>query len=91
MNLFQILSNFARGNPIINSNTYILEILMGVDYYLMFGIYYIGGNIMGANFVLPWFAKKETVINAKIEKLQAEIKRLEEKKQCLKQQCLKKQ
>lgn len=86
MNLFQILSNFARGNPIINTNTYIIEILMGVDYYLMFGIYYIGGNIMGANFVLPWFTKKETVINAKIEKLQAKIKKLEEKKQCLKKQ-----
>lgn len=86
MNLFQILSNLARGNPIINSNTYTIELFMGIDYYIMFIIYYIGGCIMGANFVLPWFTKKETVINAKIEKLQKKIKKLEDKKQCLKKQ-----
>lgn len=85
-NVFQILSNIARGNPIINTNTYLLELFMGIDYYLMFGIYYIGGIVMGAGFILPWFTKKETVINAKIEKLQAKIKKLEEKKQCLKKQ-----
>lgn len=86
MNLFQILSNIARGNPIVNTNTYIIETAMGIDYYLMFIVYYIGGCIMGAGFVLPWFTKKETVINAKIEKLQKKIKKLEDKKQCLKKQ-----
>ena len=41
---------------------------------------------MGLGGLLPWFTKKETVINAKIEKLQTKIKKLEEKKQCLKKQ-----
>ena len=57
---------------------------MLIDYYLMFIIYYIGGCHMGLLTVLPWFTKKETVINAKIEKLQKKIKKLEDKKQCLK-------
>jgi hypothetical protein len=57
---------------------------MLIDYYLMFMIYYIGGNYMGNFTLLPWFTKKETVINAKIEKLQKKIKKLEEQKECLK-------
>ena len=85
-NIFQILSNVARGNSIIINNTFIIERVMLIDYYLMFIIYYIGGCYMGWATVLPWFTKKETVINAKIEKLQTKIKKLEEKKQCLKRQ-----
>lgn len=85
-NIFQILSNVARGNSIIINNTFIIERVMLIDYYLMFIIYYIGGCYMGWATVLPWFTKKETIINAKIEKLQTKIKKLEEKKQCLKKQ-----
>lgn len=85
-NIFQILSNVARDNSIIINNTFIIERVMLIDYYLMFIIYYIGGCYMGWATVLPWFTKNETVINAKIEKLQAKIKKLEEKKQCLKKQ-----
>lgn len=39
---------------------------------------------MGMGSWLPWFTKKETVINAKIEKLEKKIKKLEDKKLCLK-------
>lgn len=83
-NIFQILSNFVRGNDILIQETFLIEVFMSIDYYLMFIIYYIGGLYMGEKFVLPWFTKKETVINAKIEKLQKKIKKLEFKKQCLK-------
>lgn len=83
-NIFQILSNLARGNSIINNNTFILEQMMLIDYYLLFIIYYIGGCHMGLSTWLPWFTKKETVINAKIEKLEKKIKKLEEQKVCLK-------
>ena len=41
---------------------------------------------MGMGSLLPWFTKKETVIDAKIEKLQSKIKKLEHKKECLKKQ-----
>lgn len=85
-NIFQILSNFARGNSIIINNTFLIERAMLIDYYLLFIIYYIGGCHMGLATLLPWFTKKETVINAKIEKLQKKIKKLEDKKQCLKKQ-----
>jgi hypothetical protein len=83
-NVFQLLSNFTRGNNMINTNTFIIRNCMLIDYYLMFMIYYIGGNYMGNFTLLPWFTKKETVINAKIEKLQKKIKKLEEQKECLK-------
>jgi hypothetical protein len=82
--IFQILSNFARGNNIIINDTCIVKKAMLLDYYLMFIIYYIGGCHMGWDTVLPFFTKKETVINAKIEKLQKKIKKLEAKKLCLK-------
>lgn len=85
-NLFQILSNFTRGNNLIINETFIINTFMWIDYYLLFIIYYIGGNYMGLQSWLPWFTKKETVINAKIEKLQKKIKKLEEQKQCLKKQ-----
>lgn len=83
-NIFQILSNFARGNNLIIQDTFIIELFMQIDYYLMFIIYYIGVIYMGEMTILPWFTKKETVINAKIEKLQKKIKKLEDKKRCLK-------
>ena len=83
-NLFQTLSNFARGNNLIICDTFIVNFFMLIDYYLMFIIYYIGGCHMGLLTVLPWFTKKETVINAKIEKLEKKIKKLEEQKVCLK-------
>ena len=83
-NILQILSNFARGNNLIIQDTFIIELFMQIDYYLMFIIYYIGGIYMGEMTILPWFTKKETVINAKIEKLQRKIKKLEAKKLCLK-------
>lgn len=83
-NIFQILSNITRGNNLIIQETYIIRTCMGIDYYLLFLIYYIGGCHMGLQFVLPWFTKKETVINAKIEKLEKKIKKLEEQKVCLK-------
>lgn len=83
-NLFQILSNFARGNSLIICDTALVRKLMWIDYYLLFIIYYLGGMFMGMESWLPWFTKKETVINAKIEKLQKKIKKLEDKKQCLK-------
>lgn len=83
-NIFQILSNFVRGNGLIISNTYLIELFMWIDYYLLFIIYYIGGCYMGSMSILPWFTKKETVINARIEKLQKKIKKLEEQKLCLK-------
>lgn len=83
-NIFQLLSNFTRGNGLILNNTYLIELFMWIDYYLLFVIYYIGVVQMGSMSVLPWFTKKETVINAKIEKLQKKIKKLEDKKQCLK-------
>lgn len=85
-NVFQILSNFARGNGFIIQNTFFVELFMQIDYYLMFIIYYIGGCYMGTMTWLPWFTKKETVINAKIEKLEKKIKKLEEQKECLKKQ-----
>ena len=83
-NVFQLLSNFTRGNGLILSNTYLIELFMWIDYYLLFVIYYIGVVQMGSMSVLPWFTKKETIINAKIEKLQKKIKKLEDKKLCLK-------
>lgn len=84
-NIFQILSNFTRGNPaIIIDSGYLIKQFMMIDYYLLFIIYYIGGNYMGDFTLLPWFTKKVTVIDAKIEKLQKKIKKLEDKKQCLK-------
>lgn len=84
-NIFQILSNFARGNNLIITDCgYLIKQFMMVDYYLLFIIYYIGGCHMGDFTWLPWFTKKETVINAKIEKLQKKIKKLEAQKQCLK-------
>lgn len=83
-NLFQLLSNFTRGNGLILNNTYLIELFMWIDYYLLFIIYYIGGCYMGSMSWLPWFTKKETVINAKIEKLEKKIKKLEDKKLCLK-------
>lgn len=85
-NVFQLLSNFVRGNTLIINDTFLIERIMLIDYYLMFIIYYIGGCHMGLATLLPWFTKKETVINAKIEKLQNKIKKLEAKKQCLKKQ-----
>lgn len=85
-NIFQILSNFTRGNSLIICDTYIINKIMLIDYYLMFLIYYIGGCYMGLVTLLPWFTKKETVIDAKIEKLEKKIKKLEEQKQCLKKQ-----
>lgn len=85
-NIFQLLSNFARGNAIIVNNTYILDRMMLLDYYLMFIIYYIGGCHMGMPTVLPWFVKRETAINAKIEKYKDKIKKLEAQKECLKRQ-----
>ena len=83
-NVFQILSNVARGNALIICDTCLIRKAMLIDYYLLFIIYYLGGNYMGADTWLPWFTKKETVINAKIEKLQKKIKKLEDKKLCLK-------
>ena len=83
-NLFQTLSNFARGNNLIICDTFIVNLFMLIDYSLMFIIYYLGGCHMGLLTVLPWFTKKETVINAKIEKLEKKIKKLEEQKVCLK-------
>ena len=83
-NVFQILSNFTRGHEIIINETFLINTFMWIDYYLMFIIYYIGGNYMGLQSWLPWFTKKETVINAKIEKLEKKIKKLEEQKVCLK-------
>lgn len=85
-NVFQILSNFARGNALIVNNTFITDRIMLLDYYLMFIIYYIGGCHMGMSTVLPWFVKKETAINAKIEKYKEKIKKLEAQKECLKRQ-----
>lgn len=89
-NVFQILSNLARGNALIINDTALIRDFMFIDYYLMFIIYYIGGCHMGMGSWLPWFTKKETVIDAKIEKLQCKIKKLEEKKIELKSKCLKK-
>lgn len=83
-NIFQLLSNFTRNNNVIIQETFIINTFMWIDYYLLFIIYYLGGVFMGAQSILPWFTKKETVINAKIEKLQKKIKKLEDKKQCLK-------
>ena len=83
-NVFQILSNFARGNTLIICDTALIRKMMWIDYYLLFIIYYIGGIHMGMESWLPWFTKKETVINAKIEKLEKKIKKLEDKKLCLK-------
>ena len=83
-NVFQILSNFTRGNNLIADGTFLIVTFLWIDYYLLFLIYYLGGNYMGAGGLLPWFTKKETVINAKIEKLQKKIKKLEDKKLCLK-------
>lgn len=85
-NIFQLLSNFARGNNLIAEGSFLIVTMLWLDYYLLFAIYYIGGCHMGLGGLLPWFTKKETVINAKIEKLQTKIKKLEEKKQCLKKQ-----
>lgn len=89
-NIFQILSNFVRGNSLLLCDTFIFNKIMAIDYYLMFIIYYIGGCHMGDITWLPWFTKKETVINAKIEKHNAKIKKLEAKKIELKNKCLKK-
>lgn len=89
-NVLQILSNFARGNALIICDTCLVKKMMLVDYYLMLLILYIGGCHMGWDTILPWFTKKETVIDAKIEKLQCKIKKLEEKKIELKSKCLKK-
>lgn len=85
-NVLQILSNFARGNALIICDTCLIKKSMLIDYYLMLLILYIGGCHMGWDTLLPWFTKKETVINAKIEKLEKKIKKLEEQKQCLKKQ-----
>ena len=83
-NVLQILSNFARGNALIICDTCLIKKAMLIDYYLMLLILYIGGCHMGWDTLLPWFTKKGNVINAKIEKLQKKIKKLEDKKQCLK-------
>lgn len=83
-NLFQILTNYARDNSLIAEGTFLVVTFLWLDYYLLFVIYYIGGCHMGLGGVLPWFAKKETVIDSKIEKLQKKIKKLEEQKSCLK-------
>lgn len=85
-NIIQILSNVSRGNNLIIQDTALIRNFMFIDYYLMFAIYYIGGIHMGMGSLLPWFTKKETVIDAKIEKLQSKIKKLEHKKECLKKQ-----
>ena len=85
-NVFQILSNFARGNNLIAEGSFLIVTMLWLDYYLLFIIYYIGGCHMGLGGLLPWFMKKETAINAKIEKHQKKIKKLEEQKQCLKKQ-----
>lgn len=89
-NIFQIATNYARGNVLIICDTALVRKLVWIDYYLLFVIYYIGVCHMGWEGVLPWFTKKETVINAKIEKHNAKIKKLEAKKIELKQKCLKK-
>lgn len=83
-NAFQILSNIARGNSLVLCDTFIFNKIMAIDYYLLFIIYYIGVCCMGTITILPWFTKKETVIDAKIEKLEKKIKKLEEQKECLK-------
>ena len=83
-NIFQIATNFSRGNALILCDTALVRKLVWIDYYLLFVLYYLGGNYMGWESVLPWFTKKVTVIDAKIEKLQKKNKKLEDKKQCLK-------